>query len=84
MVDRFLLHPNFGDGESATSGPPRPLRGASTLSGEHLQHLKARLGIPLVASLNGVTPSGWVELGRELEAGRRRRAGTQRLAPAGP
>jgi dihydroorotate dehydrogenase (fumarate) len=30
--------------------------------------LKSRLGIPLVASLNGDSLSGWVELGRELEA----------------
>ena len=26
------------------------------------------MGIPVIASLNGVTPSGWVDLGREMEA----------------
>ena len=33
----------------------------------HLHQLKRRLEIPVVASLNGVSPSGWVELGRSLE-----------------
>ena len=34
---------------------------------EQLQALKSRLDIPVVASLNGATESGWVEHGRELE-----------------
>ena len=33
-----------------------------------IDYLKSRLGIPLIASLNGDSLSGWVELGRELEA----------------
>jgi dihydroorotate dehydrogenase (fumarate) len=34
---------------------------------ENLRLLKEALDIPVIASLNGVTPSGWVEYGRELE-----------------
>ncbi len=34
---------------------------------EQLQALKSALEIPVIASLNGATESGWVEHGRELE-----------------
>jgi dihydroorotate dehydrogenase (fumarate) len=34
---------------------------------DNLRKLKEALDIPVIASLNGVTPSGWVEHGRELE-----------------
>ena len=34
---------------------------------EHLAKLKATLGIPVIASLNGVTPGGWVSHARALE-----------------
>jgi dihydroorotate dehydrogenase (fumarate) len=34
---------------------------------EHIARLKATLGIPVVASLNGVTPGGWVSHARALE-----------------
>jgi dihydroorotate dehydrogenase (fumarate) len=34
---------------------------------EHLARLKRAVGIPVVASLNGTTPGGWVEYARLLE-----------------
>lgn len=34
---------------------------------EQLSSLKSSLGIPVVASLNGVTPGGWVEHAKELQ-----------------
>jgi len=34
---------------------------------DNVRRLKEALDIPVIASLNGVTPSGWVEHGRELE-----------------
>jgi dihydroorotate dehydrogenase (fumarate) len=34
---------------------------------EQLQRLKSNLDIPVIASLNGATESGWVEHGKELE-----------------
>lgn len=35
---------------------------------EHLRQLKEAVDIPLIASLNGATPGGWIELARHLEA----------------
>ncbi|MDP2030413.1 MAG: dihydroorotate dehydrogenase-like protein [Thiobacillus sp.] len=68
MTDRFLLHAGLGHGEADGFMPDA----GAFQSGlerylEHLLRLKSRLEIPLVASLNGVTPSGWVELGRALQ-----------------
>jgi len=68
MIDRFLVHPD-AFGEAAGHLPS-----AGTFSShldsylEQLQRLKARLSIPVVASLNGTTMDSWVDLGRELEA----------------
>ncbi|HNQ05462.1 MAG TPA: dihydroorotate dehydrogenase-like protein [Thiobacillaceae bacterium] len=68
MADRFLVNGHLGHGEADgflpghgdfTSGLDRYL--------EQLRRLKERLEIPVVASLNGVSPSGWVELGKELQ-----------------
>ncbi|KZS76468.1 dihydroorotate dehydrogenase [Mycobacterium kansasii] len=45
-----------------------PIGPAPTL--RHLQALRAALDIPVVASLNGITPGGWTDLARQLaEAG---------------
>jgi dihydroorotate dehydrogenase (fumarate) len=68
MTDRFLLHADLHDGE-ATGFLPDHGQYQSALDHylEHLQKAKARLSIPVIASLNGVTPSGWVDLGKELQ-----------------
>ena len=68
MTDRFLLHADLGHGE-ASSFLPDHGGYQSHLDHylEHLARLKSRLGIPVIASLNGVSRSGWVELGREIE-----------------
>jgi len=68
MTERFLLHADLQDGESAGFMPDH----GSYESGidrylEHLRRLKARLSIPVIASLNGVTPSGWVDLGKDMQ-----------------
>jgi dihydroorotate dehydrogenase (fumarate) len=67
MIDRFLIHPEAGE---ASGHLPARHDYESRLDRylAQIQHLKSRLGIPLVASLNGDSLSGWVELGRELEA----------------
>ena len=68
MADRFLLHAELHDGESAGFLPDHGHdEGALDRYLEHLRRLKARLSIPVIASLNGVTPSGWVDLGKELQ-----------------
>ena len=68
MIDRFLVHPDTF-GESA-GHLPFGHDYQSRLDGylEQIQRLKSRLSIPVVASLNGSSLSGWVELGKELQA----------------
>ncbi len=68
MIDRFLVHPDsFGE---ATGHLPTGHDYQSKLDAylEQIQRLKSRLGIPVVASLNGSSLSGWVELGKEMQA----------------
>ncbi len=68
MIDRFLVHPeSFGE---ASGHLPSRHDYESKLDRylAQIQHLKSRLEIPVIASLNGESLSGWVELGRELEA----------------
>ena len=68
MADRFLLHADLGHGE-ADGFLPDHGHFQSSLDHylEHLARLKQRLEIPVIASLNGVSLSGWVELGREMQ-----------------
>lgn len=68
MIDRFLVHPEaFGE---AAGHLPAGRHYVSRLDAylEQLTRLKERLAIPVVASLNGASLDGWVELGRELQA----------------
>ena len=68
MMDRFLLHSGIGHGEADGFLPGYgEFQGGLERYLEHLKRLKSRLEIPVVASLNGVSPSGWVELGRALQ-----------------
>ena len=68
MLDRFLLHADLGHGEADGFLPDQgEFQGGLERYLSHLHQLKRRLEIPVVASLNGVSPSGWVELGRALE-----------------
>ncbi|MGK2952912.1 MAG: dihydroorotate dehydrogenase-like protein [Thiobacillus sp.] len=68
MLDRFLLNADLGHSEAAGFLPDHgEFQGGLERYLAHLNQLKRRLEIPVVASLNGVSPSGWVELGRELE-----------------
>jgi dihydroorotate dehydrogenase (fumarate) len=69
MYDRFLLHGGLGHGEAEGFLPEHgTFRGSLEHYLEQLVRLKARLSIPVIASLNGVSLSGWVDLGRELQA----------------
>jgi dihydroorotate dehydrogenase (fumarate) len=68
MLDRFLTHGDLGHGEADSFLPGHgEFQGGLERYLAHLDQLKRRLEIPVVASLNGVSPSGWVELGRALE-----------------
>lgn len=68
MMDRFLIHPE-ASGEAA-GHLPADAGYQSKLDTylDQIERLKARLSIPVIASLNGSSLSGWVELGKEMEA----------------
>ena len=86
MLERFLVEQSLGHAE-ATGFMPAPLNYRSSLDQylEQIQALKGALGIPVIASLNGVSLSGWVELGTELQqAGRMRSSSTSITWPATP
>lgn len=68
MMDRFLFHPETGGEASGHLPAAHAYQSRLDSYLEQLAYLKGRLGIPLVASLNGVTPGGWLDLGREIEA----------------
>ncbi|MGE5471377.1 MAG: dihydroorotate dehydrogenase-like protein [Bacteroidota bacterium] len=66
MIDRFLVHPApFGEASGHLPGGGYQSKLDAYL--EQIRQLKSRLGIPVVASLNGSSLNGWVELGREME-----------------
>jgi dihydroorotate dehydrogenase (fumarate) len=68
-MNRFLHQQDTGFAE-ADDGFLPDWQDFSTGSEQYLNNLrqlKESLDIPVIASLNGVTPSGWVEHGRELE-----------------
>ncbi len=68
MADRFLLHADLGHGEADSFLPDHGhFRSSLDQYLDHLHLLKQRLEIPVIASLNGVSLSGWVELGREMQ-----------------
>lgn len=68
MAERFLLNADLGHGEADGFLPDHgDFLNCLDRYLEHLRRVKERLDIPVVASLNGVSLSGWVELGRELQ-----------------
>ncbi len=68
MVARFLVQADMGHSETDGFLPDHgEFQGGLERYLTHLDQLKQRLDIPVVASLNGVSSSGWVELGSALE-----------------
>ena len=68
QLARFLVEQGTGHAE-ADSFFPVPARYTSRLDAylEHIAALKSALAIPVIASLNGVSDSGWIRHGRELQ-----------------
>ncbi len=65
---RFLAEQDTGFAEASSFLPDHAdFAPALDLYLENLRKLKEALDIPVIASLNGITPGGWVEHGRELE-----------------
>ncbi len=65
---RFLSNQSTGFAEAATFLPNiHDYEHGMDVYLNNLRRLKEALDIPVIASLNGVTPGGWIEHGRELE-----------------
>ncbi len=69
QMDEFLqVESHAGSFAEADSYAPEPLLALGPDEYlEHLRRVKAAVGIPVIASLNGVTPSGWTSFARLLE-----------------
>ncbi len=65
---RFLHHQDAGFGEADSFLPDHyDFSNSQDLYLENLQQLKSALEIPVIASLNGVTPGGWIEHAKEMQ-----------------
>jgi dihydroorotate dehydrogenase (fumarate) len=65
---RFLHHQDTGFGEADSFLPDHmDFPGELDRYLEQVASLKATLGIPVIASLNGVTSGGWVEHAKEIQ-----------------
>jgi len=68
QLERFVYSQSLGHYE-AQSYQPVPEDYGSELDNylERLQQYKSSLAIPVIASLNGISTSGWIETGKELQ-----------------
>lgn len=65
---RFFHQQSIGHGEAESFHPvPDEYMSYQDEYLEQLQKLKANLQIPVIASLNGTTPGGWIEYGTALQ-----------------
>jgi dihydroorotate dehydrogenase (fumarate) len=64
---RFLHHQEIGFGEADSFLPDHYFSNGQDLYLENLRALKESLDIPVIASLNGTTPGGWIEHASEMQ-----------------
>ena len=66
---RFLHHQDTGFGEAEAGFLPAwsDFENGLDLYLENVRRLKESLAIPVIASLNGVTPSGWISTAKDLQ-----------------
>jgi len=68
QLDRFFHQQSIGFNEMESFHPvPEEYKTCQDEYLEQLQRLKRELDIPVIASLNGTTPGGWLEYGRQLQ-----------------
>ncbi|MCK9397518.1 MAG: dihydroorotate dehydrogenase-like protein [Methylobacter sp.] len=68
QMERFFYQQAIGHGEADSFHPvPENIQTYQEQYLEHLQQLKSALAIPVIASLNGTSLSGWVEYGKQLQ-----------------
>jgi len=68
QMERFFYQQSLGHGEADSFHPmPENIQTYQEQYLEHLQQLKSALAIPVIASLNGTSLSGWVDYGKLLQ-----------------
>ena len=68
QMERFFYTQAIGHGEADSFHPvPDSIKTYQEQYLENLQRLKSCLSIPVIASLNGVTPGGWIEYGQAMQ-----------------
>lgn len=68
QIERFFYQQAIGHGEADSFHPvPDKIQTYQEQYLEQLQKIKSALAIPVIASLNGTSMSGWVEYGRQLQ-----------------
>ncbi|MFA5920255.1 MAG: dihydroorotate dehydrogenase-like protein [Methylococcaceae bacterium] len=68
QMERFFYQQAIGHGEADSFHPvPDNIQTYQEQYLEQLQKIKSALAIPVIASLNGTSLSGWVEYGRQLQ-----------------
>lgn len=68
QMERFFYHQSLGHGEADSFHPiPGNVQTYQEQYLEQLQKLKSALTIPVIASLNGSSLSGWVDYGKLLQ-----------------
>jgi dihydroorotate dehydrogenase (fumarate) len=68
QMERFFYQQAIGHGEAESFHPvPDSIESYQEHYLEHLQKLKSALAIPVIASLNGTSLSGWIDCGKTLQ-----------------
>lgn len=68
QMERFFYQQALGHGEADSFHPvPEFVLTYQDQYLEHLSKLKTALNIPIIASLNGTSTSGWVDYGKQLQ-----------------
>ncbi len=68
QMQRFFYEQAIGHGEAESFHPmPHNIQNYQDQYLEQLQKLKVALDIPVIASLNGTSVSGWIEYGKQLQ-----------------
>ncbi len=68
QMERFFFHQAIGHGEADSFHPvPHDMQTYQEQYLENLHKIKSALSIPVIASLNGTSLTGWVEYGKQLQ-----------------
>ncbi|MES0326883.1 MAG: dihydroorotate dehydrogenase-like protein [Gammaproteobacteria bacterium] len=67
QLDKYVHSQALGNYEAESFQPvPSDYSGELDYYLDHLHHVKSSLNIPVIASLNGISISGWIDYGKEL------------------